>query len=244
MVPFSFRRLILFMAPLVALATACSSGTDDPDAAQIPESALPTPRSAPVATSVPSLEGALTFVIPNIGSNATEGHTPRGFRGSGTGLFAGDNLNSSFPDGDGVQIFLSFSLAGDLTAAPGGLVKSAVLRSGAFTARGSPFQDLGALNAAEMRWDNFSPDLWNAQSADGAASCVFSTSADGPFECDLGPAVQRALDDGYPFAQFRLRFDRASDGDRAADLAMFFLTNSNTNEPGIFELKVELVPAG
>ena len=41
-----------------------------------------------------------------------EGHTPRGFRGMGTGLFAGDNLNQRFPDGDGVQLFLTFDLNG------------------------------------------------------------------------------------------------------------------------------------
>ena len=50
--------------------------------------------------------------------------------------------------------------------------------------------------------------------------------------------MQRALDDERPNVQFRLRFDRAGDGDGSPDLAMFFITNSNTNEPGIFELEI------
>jgi hypothetical protein len=33
-----------------------------------------------------------------------------------------------------------------------------------------------------------------------------------------------------------LRFDQAGDGDGRADLAMFFVTESNTNQPGIFTL--------
>ena len=45
--------------------------------------------------------GAATAVVPNHGGGL-EGHTPTGFAGSGTGLFAGDNLNSSFPEGQGV----------------------------------------------------------------------------------------------------------------------------------------------
>lgn len=45
----------------------------------------------------------------------------------GTGLFAGDNLNPGFPNGDGVQIFLTF----DLRGLPEGEVRSAVLRAGA-----------------------------------------------------------------------------------------------------------------
>lgn len=38
-------------------------------------------------------QSTLPIVVANHGGSF-EGHTPRGFPGSGTGLFAGDNLNS------------------------------------------------------------------------------------------------------------------------------------------------------
>ena len=53
----------------------------------------------------------------------------------GTGLFAGDNLNQRFPDGGGVQIFLTFDLIA-LIAVPAGKVISAVLRSERVSMRG------------------------------------------------------------------------------------------------------------
>jgi len=49
-------------------------------------------------------------------------------------------------------------------------------------------------------------------------------------------SVQSAFDAGETRFQFRLRFDQAGDGDGRADLAMFFVTESNTNQPGIFTL--------
>ena len=221
-------RIVLPLALLTLLAVACSSGDD--------------PVDEIVSTSTPlaSSDGGQTIVIPNAGNGQMEGHTPRGFRGSGTGLFAGDNLNSSFPNGDGVQIFLTF----DISNVPPGPVTSATLRSDNFTARGTPFDDLGMLSAIEMRGSQFSPGLWDAKPAQGASTCVFATTASGPFACDLSGALQNSLDDGYGYAQFRLRFDRVSDSDGSADLAAFFLSNSNTNESGIFELTVEMDAAG
>jgi len=47
---------------------------------------------------------------------------------------------------------------------------------------------------------------------------------------------------GYQYAQFRLRFEEISDADGNPDLMMFFITTSNTNEPGIFELEVTIIP--
>ena len=49
-------------------------------------------------------------------------------------------------------------------------------------------------------------------------------------------SVQSALDAGETRFQFRLKFDQAGDGNGRADLAMFFVTESNTNQPGIFTL--------
>ena len=167
-----------------------------------------------------------------------EGHTPRGFAGMGTGLFAGDNLNPRFPDGDGVQIFLTF----DLSTVPSGKVVSALLRSENASVRGMPLKDLGPLRAEEIRYSKFSPALWNLEPFAGGDECVFATSSEGPFQCDLTDTVRRSLNDSYPFAQFRLLLDRAGDKDGSQDLISFFIADSNTNQPGIFELEVTVQP--
>lgn len=180
-------------------------------------------------------QDAAVVVLPNQGG-AMEGHTPRGFRGMGTGLFAGDNLNPGFPNGDGVQIFLTF----DLRDLPKGEVLSAILRTGGVQVQGNPFRDLGALRGEEIRYRRFSSAIWNK--APKGASCLFADSRAGPFACDLTKAVQRSRADGYRYAQFRLRLDKAGDGDGRPDMVMFFKSNSNRNEPGIFELSVTLNP--
>lgn len=177
------------------------------------------------------------FKLQNQGGEM-EGHTPRGFRGMGTGLFAGDNLNSRFPDGDGVQLFLTF----DLSTVPFGKVVSAMLRSNKASVRGMPLKDLGPLRAEEVRYSKFSPDLWNLEPLAGGDACEFATSSEGPFRCDLADAVQRSLEDSYPWVQFRLLLDRAGDEDGSQDLVAFFISDSNTNQPGIFELEVTVEP--
>ena len=167
-----------------------------------------------------------------------EGHTPRGFPGMGTGLFAGDNLNPRFPDGDGVQLFLTF----DLSAVPSGRVVSALLRSENASVSGMPLKDLGPLRAQEIRYSQFSPALWNLEPLAGGVDCEFATASEGPFRCDLADAVGRSLNDSYPFAQFRLLLDRAGDNDGTQDLVAFFVADSNTNQPGIFELEITVEP--
>ena len=114
----------------------------------------------------------------------------------GTGLFAGDNLNPRFPNGDGVQMFLTF----DLSALPSGKVVSAQLRSENVSVQGMSLKDLGPLREEEVRYTEFSPALWNLRVPAGGDSCVFATSSKGPFQCSLTDAVQRSLDDSYPFA--------------------------------------------
>jgi hypothetical protein len=182
----------------------------------------------------------VTVVVPNFGDSSLEGHTPRGFMGQGTGLFAGDNLNPNFPEGDGVQIFLTF----DLSQVPAGTVESATLRSSNASVSGTPFQDLGALEAEEIRFDAFSSALWNAEPETTGNGCLFASDSSGPYSCDIAAIVQRSLDEGYAYAQVRLRLETAGDGDGAQDLVMFFITDSNTNEPGIFELEVNVTPSG
>lgn len=254
------RRRTFFPAlfGLVAVAIACSGGGDQtatpaptaarpvtptatPSTAQVTATAALTPTAAPTAASpsAPVAGRTVTLTVQNHGGGM-EGHTPRGFRGSGTGIFVGDNLNRSFPNGDGVQAFLTF----DLTDVPRGRVVSAIFRSTHGSTRGSPYRDLGPLAAEEIRYDAFSPDLWNLETLPGGVRCVLATSADSPVECGVLEAVQRSLDDGYRAAQFRLRLERAGDGDGSPDMAMFFITDSNTNEPGIFELEIAVDTAG
>ncbi len=177
-----------------------------------------------------------TIVIHNNGTSAMEGHTPRGFQGMGTGLFVGDNLNPNFPNGDGVQTFLTF----DLSEVPQNQIASATLRSRHVRFVGTPFADLGAMTAEEIRYDAFSSALWDLPALEDGASCVFATSLDEPFECDVTAVVQNSLDDGYEFAQFRLLFDEAGDSDGEQDMVFFFITNPNMNEAGIFELEITL----
>ena len=154
----------------------------------------------------------------------------------GTGLFAGDNLKPRFPEGDGVQIFLTF----DLNAVPAGKIVSAVLRSNNVSIRGMPLKDLGALRAEEIRYAKFSSALWNLDPLPGGADCEFATSPNGPFKCALAETVQRSLNDSYPLAQFRLLLDRAGDNDGSQDLISFYIADSNTNQPGIFQLEVTI----
>lgn len=175
-----------------------------------------------------------SIVLRNHGGDM-EGHTPRGFQGMGTGLFAGDNLNPRFPEGDGVQIFLTF----DLSAVSVAEVASATLRSEHVSVRGTPFQDLGMLAAEEVRYDAFSATLWNLVPEVDGATCQFASSPEGPFACDVTAAVNSSLAEGYPFSQFRLRFSEAGDSDGIQDMAFFFISDTNTNEPGIFFLELD-----
>jgi hypothetical protein len=167
--------------------------------------------------------------IPNEGGE-NEGHTPIGFPGMGTGLFAGDNLNSQFPDGDGVQAFLTFALPESLTAT------SATLRSNVLQSRGTPFDDLGALVAERVEYTEFGPHLFDLPSSGDPSVCtVIGGTA---IACDVTKAVQSAAAEGAPSVQFRLRFERVADNDGQADLAMFYRSDSNTNEEGLFVLVV------
>lgn len=224
---FSKTAPVISLAGLVLLV-ACGGSLGTSPATE------PTSRVAPASNTRAKL---VNITVENHGG-AMEGHTPRGFQGMGTGLFAGDNLNRNFPDGDGVQIFLTF----DLSGVPQGRVQSAVLRSENSSVSGTPFEDLGALAAVEIRYARFSSALWDLAPVEDGANCILAKSASGPFQCDLSGAVQRSLDDSYRYAQFRVRFDEAGDRDGRQDLAAFFKRDSNTNEPGVFLLDVTILP--
>lgn len=194
-------------------------------------------------TQIPINSTSGVIVINNQGGTM-EGHTPRGFQGMGTGLFAGDNLNPGFPNNDGVQFFLTFDLGSipsgaSVTTRTGFKIVSATLRSKNLHLQGSPFKDLGELKAEMVRYDTFSSALWNRPS-DGPG-CTFTVSPDGSVACTVTDTVRRALDNKLRLAQFRVRFEKAGDGDENPDLALFYNNDSNKNEPGIFQLEVALV---
>jgi hypothetical protein len=194
--------------------------------ALIASACAPTP-----GTSEPSPEPppASEISIPNAG-DSTEGHTPIGFAGIGSGLIAGDNLNARFPDGDGLQVFLTFPL-------PKGVNTSAAsLHSDFLQIRGTPFEDLGALTVQRVEYTDFGPQLFNLASSGDSLVCTIKGGA--TVTCDVTQAVQAAVADGASSVQFRLRFEQAADNDGQPDLAMFYRTESNTNEPGLFVLEI------
>ncbi|MEN0064825.1 MAG: hypothetical protein AAGA48_21955 [Myxococcota bacterium] len=187
---------------------------------------------------------AQTFAFENTGNDNREGHTPRGFQGQGGGIFTGDNLNDGFPEGDGVQIFISFNLArgadGESLVDDGATTVESALLAAAVEPQieGSPFADLGDLLADEVIHDGFSSALWDLEPPANGGSCVFATGPNQPFECDFADAVQNALDDGRRFLDVRMRFETAGDNDSSQDMVFFFTQNVNATEPGLFTLDV------
>ena len=208
----AFARWALAFAVVV---TACGSD----DGAE--------PDTSAATDASPSIE---PLAIPNEGASM-EGHTPRGFAGSGTGLFAGDSLNQSFPDDDGVQIWLTFVVPAGI-ATP----SRALLSSNELTIDGNPFEDLGAMQAAPVTYDSFGPEIFDLAADGPAVDCQLV--GESRLECDVTDAAAVAIERGSERVQLRLKFDRVTDGDGDRDLAMFFLTDSNTNEPGIFQLEL------
>ena len=222
------RRAPLLLGLAIVLA-ACGSSSDTTSDATAPESA-PDATTSDAAASEPSAEVTVDWVVPNQGG-ANEGHTPRGFQGSGTGLFAGDELNTNFPPEDGVQIWLSFELPADVDT-----VSDATLRSDALSVRGNPFETLGDLEIAPVRYETFGPSVVPLEPVGPTVICPPPSGS--TFTCDVADAVSSEIDAGRSSVQFRLRFEEVSDPDGEQDLALFFLTDSNTNEPGIFNLEL------
>lgn len=203
-------RLMVVLSAIVLVGAACTSTQQTSDTTDAP------PSGSEIS-------------IPNEGGE-NEGHTPIGFPGMGTGLFAGDNLNSRFPEGDGVQMFLTFPLPETSNTA------SATLSSDVLKTRGTPFDDLGVLVAERVEYDEFGPHLFALASSGDASPCAIIGGT--AVTCDVTGAVQSAADEGASSIQFRLRFERIADNDGQADLAMFYRSDSNTNEPGLFTLVI------
>ena len=122
------------------------------------------------------------------------------------GPFVGDNINPKFPNGDGVQLFLSF----DLQPLPRGMIKSCeAAGQGTRASSGEPF-------AFPRQADGGRGDASNASrrrsgTAPAMANACSPSSQDGPFECDVTDVVDRRRSAGM--AQLRLRFEKAGDGD-------------------------------
>jgi hypothetical protein len=196
------------------IATACSSATG-------------------ASTAEPTFTTPGLIAIANEGG-AFEGHTPTAFPGMGTGLFAGDNLNAGFPEGVGVQTYLTFAL-------PSGLdVASAQITSDALRVSGTPFEDLGPLVAEPVTYQSFGPELFDLAAIGPHAPCT--VPAETSLRCDVTEAVRLAVEAGEATAQFRVRFEVAADNDGSQDLALFYRADSNTNEAGIFELVIAQNP--
>lgn len=216
-----------WVAGAVAAVMSISACGSSPDSTTTNDTTTDGSTTAEATIAVPV---SLPLRIENQGGSM-EGHTPRGFAGSGTGLFAGDNLNPGFPDGDGVQLWLTFDLP-ESTPTP----TQVVLRAETAAVSGTPFADLGALLAEPVSYDVFGPELFDLPSTGTASIC--SQVSEGGIECDVSSAVAGVIATGDARAQFRLRFETIGDNDGTADLALFFLTDSNTNEPGIFTLNL------
>ena len=179
--------------------------------------------------SVPSPTASGTLSIANQGGTL-EGHTPIGFAGTGTGLFVGDNLNPSFPEGDGVQTFLTFAL-------PEGInVVSAIVRSDMLSTAGAPFEDLGSLLIEPITYSEFGPQLFDLSTDAEATACRVTGST--TLECDVTKSVSEAVAQSRDSVKFRLRFEKIADNDGAPDLAQFYRSDSNTNEAGLFNLVI------
>lgn len=185
---------------------------------------------AACASSVPTLDSG-PGVFQNQGG-ALEGHTPRGFAGMGSGLFAGDNLNSGFPNGDGLQIFLTFELSDETST-----VSSAVLFSERLVVRGSPFTDLGALTVEGVSYESFGPPLFDLQAESDPVAC--ERVGETGLRCDVSEIASGQIVAGGNVIQLRLKFEKPGDGDGEQDLAMFYESDPNTNQPGLFTLTIE-----
>jgi len=214
------KKTAAILATLGLLTAACGStvnsssdGSNTPDISDIPTS----PGSS---EAIP---------IPNNGTSAFEGHTPRGFAGTGTGLFAGDNLNPNFPNGDGVQIWLTFAVPEGT-----GVPSNAVLRSDVLSTSGNAFEALGDLQVVPVSFEAFGPQVFDLEPTGDLVTCERPT--DSSLTCDVTGAATAAIEAGDSRVQLRMTFEEISDSDGEQDLARFFLTDSNTNEPGIFFL--------
>ena len=214
----SRSKLISLAAILMLVLVAC--GEDDPQG--MDDDMMATDDGDRMSDPI---------TIQNDGTTALEGHTPLGFAGSGVGLFAGDNLNPNFPDGEGIQILLSFLI-------PDGMLEPnvATLTSEVLSESGNAFEALGELQAAGVSYEQFGPELFDIAPIGDLVTCERPTETS--LECDVTEAAQDALEREATHIQIRLTFEEAADNDGEQDLALFNNGDSNLNEPGLFTLEL------
>ena len=203
---------------LAVLAAACG----DQDPMNMPDDMMATDDGDRMSDPIDIL---------NDGTTALEGHTPRGFAGSGVGLFAGDNLNGNFPNGEGIQILLSFLIPDEMLEP-----NIATLTSEVLSTRGDVFEALGELQVAPVSYDQFGPELFDIAPTGDVVTCERPT--DTSLECDVTEAAQDALSAGATHIQLRLTLEELSDNDGEQDLVLFNNGDSNVNEPGLFVLEL------
>lgn len=176
---------------------------------------------------------ALTFSIPS--GAGVEGYAARSSGLTGQGLFAGDNINEEFANGDGVAFYLNF----DVSQLPAGSVQSAALSSEHALIRGAPFDGLGRLIVQQVKFSK----LEDASKAEKAGEgCVLGEHSSSSYECDISKALQDAIDDGRQNLQLRVMFDLASDKDGKADIISFYRADGDKN--GVFEIDAQILPSG
>ena len=220
-----FLRTAALSSALVLTAAACASdGATVTEAAASADTVADSPDS-----SAPDQGDAVS--ISNDGTTAFEGHTPRGFMGSGVGLFAGDNLNPNFPNGEGIQILLHFALPDDV-----GVPTTATLSSDVMSTRGNVFEALGELRAAPVSYDAFSAALWNIEPTGDFVTC--ERPSETSLTCDVSAAAAAAVEAGDSAVQIQLTLEQLSDSDGEQDLVLFNNGDSNLNEPGLFTLEL------
>ncbi len=214
----SRHLLTVLVIALAFVAAACGDG----DQMNMPDDMLATDDGDRMSSPI---------TIQNNGTSALEGHTPRGFAGSGVGLFAGDNLNPNFPNGEGIQILLSFPLPDEMLEP-----NTATLISNVLSTRGNVFEALGELQVAPVSYEQFGPELFDIAPTGDLVTCERPTETS--LECNVTEAAQDALADEATHIQLRLTLEERSDNDGEQDLVLFNNGDSNVNEPGLFVLEL------
>jgi len=230
------RRELIIPAPL-AYGDRSPSGEIPPGSALIFVVDLVSivPPPAPFAIPTTGDDGVVT--IENQGGRF-EGNLPWTTDGAGPGLFAGDNLSPEFPNDEGLAIYLAFSLAEVAQLDAGLPIVRATLTSNALQVAGTPFEDLGALSAAPVDYDVFPPTIEEREPTLEPVACEMIID-EATLTCDVTEALAAAAASGDDRINLTLKFAEASDGDGEPDIAVFFFTDPNTNDRGIFYLTIE-----
>lgn len=214
----NFSKLSAVLLSTASIAAAC--GSAEP---------LGMPEDMMAADDGDRMSDAIS--IKNDGTTALEGHTPRGFAGTGVGLFAGDNLNPNFPNGEGIQILLSFEIPDEMLKP-----NQAILTSEVLSTSGDVFEALGELQAAGVSYEQFGPELFDIEPIGDVVPCERPTETS--LECNVTTAAQDALERDATHVQLRLTLEELSDSDGEQDLVLFNNGDSNLNEPGLFTLEL------